>query len=550
MRSRMPTQFKLREAVGLAGTVLDAIPDPLFIKDAGSVYLWANSAWAELMGLDPDGIVGKTDAALFPPDVAAAHTELDCVALATTQVAKDTVLIETPGRPNRHVRITVRAIISPEGTISGLLGSAREVSEKRPDTKSLQRGANYRDAMSLCTRSLLMSRSSEEAINGFLQHLGEISRVENVTVFENFTTPEGDLWFRERYSWRHPDCCCGTSDCAGMPYGPWLARWHDMLSMGLPVQGTPETLPPEESRLLVEQQLGAILLLPLEVNRQFWGFIRFAHCTTARQWENSEVQMLSVGAESLSAFLTRVQYEKALHRKVDEQHALWAGTPDFLYITDKDSVYLMANPAYAEFLGVSSDEIPGKTDFDFFPRDKAEKYQHEDRTIVENGATLTNVEDTTPGANGRTIQTITTKAPLRDATNAVVGIIGITRDVTERVELERQVRQAQKMESIGTLAAGIAHEINNPSSTRTIRCTATWSASSVPEHAPRTSFANCSPSAGGSRPRDGPCFSGPSSKRLSNSCAAPCPHTSRSSRPCPMACRTSRPTRHTCTRSS
>src|SRR5262249_10224498 len=141
-------------------------------------------------------------------------------------------------------------------------------------------------------------------------------------------------------------------------------------------------------------------------------------------------------------------------------------------------------------LGVqSTDQIAGKTDFDFYPSELAEKYRADDRRVIASGAVLEVVEDHV-GMHGERQFVQVIKTPLRDASGGVIGVQGIFSDVTERRRAEEQLvlqniklqemarsereahaalKQAQsqlvqqeKLASLGLIVAGVAHEINNP----------------------------------------------------------------------------------------
>ncbi|HTU64998.1 MAG TPA: ATP-binding protein [Steroidobacteraceae bacterium] len=137
--------------------------------------------------------------------------------------------------------------------------------------------------------------------------------------------------------------------------------------------------------------------------------------------------------------------------------------PAFIYAKDAHSRFTAANKLVANRMGVNPDDLIGKTDFDFFPREMAEKFFADEQALIQSGEALYDLEevayDKTRGMN-RVI--LTSKVPLRDADGNLTGIVGTGYDITERKAAEERMANAERHESIGRLAGGVAHEINTP----------------------------------------------------------------------------------------
>lgn len=133
---------------------------------------------------------------------------------------------------------------------------------------------------------------------------------------------------------------------------------------------------------------------------------------------------------------------------------------DPIFVKDRNGRYRLVNEAEARLRGKSKAEVIGKTDAELdSPFDVRAVVDADKQVFTTNGPVVHEVE--VRGPNGQVRDFLVRKDPLRDASGEVAGVVGISRDLTERRRVEQAMQQAQKLESLGVLAGGIAHDFNN-----------------------------------------------------------------------------------------
>ncbi len=117
--------------------------------------------------------------------------------------------------------------------------------------------------------------------------------------------------------------------------------------------------------------------------------------------------------------------------------------PDRIYLKDTQGRFIQCNRAVAQRVGVEDPkQVVGKTDYDFYSREKADELHQDEQRIIRTGEPLLNKIEWMARPGGEIIWSSVTKVPLRDKAGNVVGLVGISRNITEQKRAEETLRQS------------------------------------------------------------------------------------------------------------
>jgi PAS domain S-box-containing protein len=332
-----------------------------------------------------------------------------------------------------------------------------EAEERRHAGEELRRRDAILEAVRFAAEHFLSDPSDRErSMEEVLERLGQATETSRVYVFQNHVGEDGGLWNLQLHKWVAPGIPPGVpADSSGnlildFPYrvdgcGRWtdFGRWEEVLGRGEPLYGNTRDFPESEKPLLVETLgIKSMILVPIFVEEQWWGFIGFDDCVKEREWSVAEIDALKAAASTLGAALQRQVVEEELRSSETRYRAVIEQATDGIYLLDATTRRVVeTNPSFGRMLGYAADELLGTEVYDFV----AHPRENVDATI---GQTL---EQRRRVVGERTYRRKDGSLLDVEVGVSVISLDGrdvictIVRDVTERKRNEEALRQSEKL---------------------------------------------------------------------------------------------------------
>ncbi len=342
----------------------------------------------------------------------------------------------------------------------------------KPVTKERQRDVdllyrlNFEKLTAEISSTLLMSDKNDanSSIEFALQKVGEFIEADRCMVFQ---TSE-DL---QTVSITHEWCVFDHHKCVHKYQNYSIDRipyWFKKLSEhdNLIITNTSK-LPHDawnEKNMLQRDGVKSMIAVPLSSSNILIGFLVFQNLTLKKDWNIGDANLLKIIAELITHAIIQ-QYEDLARKSVeDEMRKLTNAveqSANSVVITDTDGNIEYVNPAFTKITGYTFGEVIGKNPRILKSGNQEEQVYKDLWNTISNGnqwvGRFQNIKK-----NGEVFWENVTISPIKNMGGEITNYLAIKEDITEKIKVENQLAVAQKMESIGQLAAGIAHEINTP----------------------------------------------------------------------------------------
>ncbi|KAB2964978.1 MAG: PAS domain S-box protein [Thermoanaerobaculia bacterium] len=320
------------------------------------------------------------------------------------------------------------------------------------------------EAISTSARALLSEMHAPDAPGRLIEPLARAVGASRAYLFENHRGADGRRLMSQRYEWSDVGIASHADDpeVQDLPWDlPGLEEMAAALERGEAYARRTVELTGSFRALIESQEIRALLIVPVRVAGDAWGFVGFDECRREREWGRHEIEALRIGANLLGAVLERKRLDAELRASESSYRELFENATDLVWSIDLAGCFSSINATVTRLLGWPAEEVVGRPWEELVTEpDQREIVRTAIRRKLEQGVAETRYEVRLRRRDGGYVPfEVNSRVMVREG--RPVGIHGVGRDVSERRRLEEQLRQAVKMEAVGRLAASIAHEFNH-----------------------------------------------------------------------------------------
>ena len=394
--ARKQAERTLREREKTLEAFFDAAHESMVLIDTEGRVLLSNDTGAQRLGVTPRELAGNCLYDYFPPEVARRRKEQYDKVMATASPVRfeDT-------RAGRFFEHYCYPVMGDEKGVSGVALFVHDITKRKKAETTLQK-----------TNADLMERKKElECLYNFAE------------IFRRHTTLT-DGMFQEIVdimapAFLHPEAACARISIRGKNY------------ISSPFTETPWKL--EAPITIHGKEAGCLSVYYMEEQPEEDHGPFLAYETT----------LINSIVERLGKVIERMEAEKELRESEEKFRLLVEHLPQKIFIKDRFSTYIACNRHFARDLGIEAEAIAGRTDYDFFPEELAEKYRADDRRVTDSDTTIS-VEEKYVAPSGKEQLIWTSKVPYRDTKGDIIGVMGIFEDITERKKIAEKLFEEQE----------------------------------------------------------------------------------------------------------
>ncbi|HPN83911.1 MAG TPA: PAS domain S-box protein, partial [Victivallales bacterium] len=421
--SQKEMEETLRNTMEFQQILIDAIPTPIFFKGLDGQYIGLNNAFEKFFGRPKGDLIGKTAFEIVPHEMAKIFHEQDQEVFKDPGIHFYESRVQDANGKLHDVVFNKATFSDKNGNTAGLIGAILDITERKKIENDLRSSEEtFRKLYEEASDPILLMKDDKfiDCNTAALNFLGIKDKADFLGSTPNDISPE--IQPDGRLSSEAAPIYIEKAHSDGYCRFEWTCKRYD------------------ETHILLE-----VTLVPITLRGEKCLYTTWRDITDRKHAEEE----LRRSKEILGAVLNNI--------------------PARVFWKDKDLTYIGCNKAFALDANLEKPEdIFGKNDFQMAWGEQAELYRSDDRFVIESGKPklLFEEEQTTP--SGKKIRLLTSKVPLYDSDGTITGVLGTYLDITnikkteeERDLLQGQLHQAQKMDAVGRLAGGVAHDFNN-----------------------------------------------------------------------------------------